>query len=361
MSEQIKMNVVEGVVNQSNSRAVLNENNGKLNYIERFEELKRIVLEELSLIEGIVTNSSQIVRGEIWIDSIKNLISEIREVVISKITEPADNSLLSLIDNTIIEAADLLDEYLQEHLEVREKLNIEYFDSSVLSKKEQDKLLEKLTEFEYKLQSVKSNLTSFSILKDNYDKVVHGFIQRATIQTDAELSSFRKLRNIADNAMTEKIYDKAVDRYRKLEVDYRNLFYLSIGITLIFSILVFSLKGQLVPNFFSNIEFWAIKISLLAVGITLITYFLKQSTHYQRLADQNYQTQIELQAYPSFMESIPTDEAASVRKELALKYFGREIDGSVHKDMGNLVVDQMKSTTEMVKATTDAIKKLKEF
>ena len=99
---------------------------------------------------------------------------------------------------------------------------------------------------------------------------------------------------------------------------------------------------------------------LLAVG-TLITYFLKQSAHYQRLADQNYQTQVELQAYPSFMESIPTDEAASVRKELALKYFGREIDGSVHKDMGNLVVDQMKSTTEMVKATTDAIKKLKEF
>ncbi|HGF8498890.1 TPA: hypothetical protein ACJB9M_001870, partial [Acinetobacter baumannii] len=91
----------------------------------------------------------------------------------------------------------------------------------------------------------------------------------------------------------------------------------------------------------------------------LISYFIKQSSHYQRLADQNYQTQVELQAYPSFMESIPTEEAASVRKELALKYFGREVDGAAHKDMSNLISDQMKSTTEMVKATTEAIKNLK--
>ena len=97
---------------------------------------------------------------------------------------------------------------------------------------------------------------------------------------------------------------------------------------------------------------------IIALGITLITYFLKQSLHYKRLADQNYQTQVELQAYPSFMESIPTEEAAFVRKELALKYFGREIDGATHKDMSNLISDQMKSTTDMVKATTEAIKSL---
>ncbi|WON80803.1 hypothetical protein OK024_03190 [Acinetobacter sp. UGAL515B_02] len=58
------------------------------------------------------------------------------------------------------------------------------------------------------------------------------------------------------------------------------------------------------------------------------------------------------------MESIPTEEAASVRRELALKYFGREIDGTAHKDMSNLISDQMKSTTDMVKATTEAIKNL---
>lgn len=134
---------------------------------------------------------------------------------------------------------------------------------------------------------------------------------------------------------------------------------MGLGVLLCLSVGLLTLKQELVPYLFSTIEFWAVKVSLLLVGITLISYFLKQSAHYQRLADQNYQTQVELQAYPSFMESIPTEEAASVRKELALKYFGREVDGAAHKDMGNLVSDQMKSTTEMVKATTEAIKNLK--
>lgn len=351
----------ESVVDQVNSRKLYNEKKDSLDYTNRHIELKRVVLETLSMFEGAINGHNKIFNDQKKADEIKELIYEIKEIINTKIADPSNFELLSLVDDKLIEATELIDEYFKIYNEEQVRLVSNDLDTVFSKEDERSNLSNKFSEFESILQAVKSILTSYSILKDNYDKVVHGFIQRAVTQTEAELSSFRKLRNIADNAMTEKIYDKAVDRYRKLEVDYRNLFYLSIGITLIFSILVFSLKGQLVPNFFSNIEFWAIKISLLAVGITLITYFLKQSTHYQRLADQNYQTQIELQAYPSFMESIPTDEAASVRKELALKYFGREIDGSVHKDMGNLVVDQMKSTTEMVKATTDAIKKLKEF
>lgn len=182
----------------------------------------------------------------------------------------------------------------------------------------------------------------------------------ATIESlNKELEGFRRLRNIADNAKTENIYDNAVNKYKGLEEFYRSYFYRGIGIVVTISILLLFLKTLIVPSFFSNIEFWVLKGSILIVGITLITYFLKQSSHYQHLADQNYQTQVELQAYPTFMESIPTEEAASVRKELALKYFGREIDGAAHKDMSNLIADQMKSTTEMVKASTEAIKNLK--
>ena len=141
-----------------------------------------------------------------------------------------------------------------------------------------------------------------------------------------------------------------------LEKDYRWYFYWALGLTVAISLGTFFLKKVLIPAFLGNVEFWVLKASIIVVGVTLITYFLKQSTHYQRLADQNYQTQVELQAYPSFMESIPTEEAASVRKELALKYFGREIDGAAHKDMSNLISEQMKSTTDMVKAATDALK-----
>ncbi|WP_336034126.1 hypothetical protein [Acinetobacter bereziniae] len=348
-------------MSQKESREIFEKNKDSLDYKERYVELKRIVLDTLSLYEGALNGHNKIFIDLKWSNETKELIKEIKDIISNKMIEPSNYALLSLIDNKLVETTVLLDQYFKIYTELDLIIKNRMNDNKSIDKIQENKLSDKLNEFEINLQSIGTILKSFSTLKDNYDKVVHGFIDNAAVQTEAELNSFRKLRNIADNAKTENIYDKAVERYRKLEVDYRTMFYLSIGITLLFSILVFSLKKQLVPIFFTNIEFWAIKLSLLAVGVTLITYFLKQSTHYQRLADQNYQTQIELQAYPSFMESIPTDEAASVRKELALKYFGREIDGSVHKDMGNLIVDQMKSTTEMVKATTDAIKKFKEY
>ena len=201
-----------------------------------------------------------------------------------------------------------------------------------------------------------TTLLSFRQYVDSGNDAVKLFINEATKKVDKELKDFRKLRNIADNALTENIYDQAVTKYRDLENDYRWYFYWALGLTVGISLGTFFLKNVLVPNFLGNVEFWVLKASIIVVGVTLITYFLKQSTHYQRLADQNYQTQVELQAYPSFMESIPTEEAASVRKELALKYFGREVDGAAHKDMSNLISDQMKSTTEMVKAATDVLK-----
>ncbi|WP_368576267.1 hypothetical protein [Acinetobacter baumannii] len=210
-----------------------------------------------------------------------------------------------------------------------------------------------------KLEMLYSSCLSFKKMKDSFDDYFKIYINKSISSVNNELESFRRLRNIADNARTENIYNTAVDKYRNLEENYRSYFYWGIGILLCLSVGLLTLKQDLVPYLFSTIEFWAVKVSLLLVGITLISYFLKQSAHYQRLADQNYQTQVELQAYPSFMESIPSEEAASVRKELALKYFGREIDGTAHKEMSNLISDQMKSTTEMVKATTEAIKNIK--
>ncbi|MGQ1385802.1 hypothetical protein ACT41S_09215 [Acinetobacter baumannii] len=182
----------------------------------------------------------------------------------------------------------------------------------------------------------------------------------AQASVSRELLGFRKNRAERDNAETESIYEQAVERYKKLENKYRKYFYRCIFLVLVLAFTTLLFKGKLITWFaLSTTEFWILKASLLIVGITLISYFLKQSAHYQKLADQNYQTHVELRAYPSFMESIPTEEAASVRKELALKYFGREIDGAAHKDISNLISDQMKSTTEIVKATTEAIKNLK--
>lgn len=200
----------------------------------------------------------------------------------------------------------------------------------------------------------------YSSLRTLFDDILFENFKGKIVEVNKEILGFRRSKNILDNLMTENIYDVAVAKYKKLEKKYRKYFYRSVPIVIIIAILTFLSKKLLTEKFgIDEFSYWVLKISILLLGITLISYFIKQSSHYQRLADQNYQTQVELQAYPSFMESIPTEEAASVRKELALKYFGREIDGAAHKDMSNLISDQMKSTTEMVKATTEAIKNLK--
>ncbi|KHN66733.1 hypothetical protein [Acinetobacter calcoaceticus] len=210
------------------------------------------------------------------------------------------------------------------------------------------------------LKAVDSLLNTCRISTTGFQHVVKEYLGAAQASVSRELLGFRKNRAERDNAETESIYEQAVERYKKLENKYRKYFYRCIFLVLVLAFTTLLFKGKLITWFaLSTTEFWVLKASLLIVGITLISYFLKQSSHYQKLADQNYQTHVELRAYPSFMESIPTEEAASVRKELALKYFGREIDGAAHKDMSNLISDQMKSTTEMVKATTEAIKNIK--
>lgn len=211
--------------------------------------------------------------------------------------------------------------------------------------------------FNEKIDKVQGVIERYSSIKENFKELSINTLTYAIQEVNTELSSFRRLRNIADNAKTEDIYNNAVDKYKKLEEKYRKNFYWTIFI--VASLSIGLLLGKVFLAKFLGLsiyEFWALKISVILIGIVLITYFLKQSSHYQYLADQNYQTQIELQAFPTFMESIPTEEAASVRKELALKYFGRDIDSTPHKDMANLISGQMKNTTEMVKAATDVLK-----
>ncbi|WP_202733314.1 hypothetical protein [Acinetobacter pittii] len=208
------------------------------------------------------------------------------------------------------------------------------------------------------LKAVDTYLNTIRTAQGGFEHLVKEYLANAQAAVASELSGFRKQRAERDNAETESIYEEAVERYKKLEKKYRKYFYRCIFAVLVLALITLLGKEKITLLFsLSTTEYWVLKASILIVGITLISYFLKQSSHYQKLADQNYQTHVELKAYPSFMESIPTEEAASVRKELALKYFGREIDGAAHKDMSNLISDQMKSTTEMVKAVTEVIKK----
>jgi hypothetical protein len=306
--EKKKNNVINNLIELSKSDYIdLLEGNPK--------ELKGLIAEVLDLFKYSITNSDEMELISFFDEYVSVLLQSAKS---KKKQKGGQSSILDLMDNI-------------------HRVDSQYFYTEILYLKE--------------------TLIKYSRLKESFDGLLLDHLRTGIADVNKELVGFRKLRNIADNSLTENIYDQAVIKYRGLEKDYRIYFFSAIGITVGLSLLGLFLKKWLVDNnYLGDIEFWVLKFSILAVGITLITYFLKQSAHYQRLADQNYQTQVELQAYPSFMESIPTEESASVRKELALKYFGREIDSAAHKDMSNLISDQMKSTTEMVKAATDVLK-----
>ncbi|XZW44881.1 hypothetical protein ACT44U_06900 [Acinetobacter baumannii] len=291
---------------------------------------------------------------------IETILIKVRKVL----STPESNWVLEIVDERLKNIERdfyTLDNALKANLKNENILKIGLEPVSETFQEYCEKMIQKIDHFRYSLDYL---LNLNSALKDEANKVLllsnNELVENLKNTKDSlvkEVKDFRKSRAISDNAKTEDIYNNAVSKYKGLEDKYRCYFYISIFLLVFISIVLFIMKNTLVPKFYSNTEFWIFKGSIVVVGITLISYFLKQSSHYQRLSDQNYQTQVELQAYPSFMESIPTEEAASVRKELALKYFGREIDSAAHKDMSNLLSDQMKSTTEMVKAVTEVIKK----
>lgn len=300
------------------------------------------------------------------IESIKASIEAILNTVRRELSTPESDWVLEIFSerlNSIEMRFYVLSNALKENLKNETILKIGYEPNPLTFQEYLEKMIQEIDHLRYSLDylsklnsGLKSEANKVLLLSNN--ELVEN-LKNTKESLVKEVEDFRKNRAISENAKTEDIYNSAVTKYKKLEEEYRSRFYWSIAILLSISIFMFVIKQYLVDSILSDLEFWIVKLSIIAVGITLISYFLKQSSHYQRLADQNYQTQVELQAYPSFMESIPTEEAASVRKELALKYFGREIDGAAHKDMSNLISDQMKSTTDMVKATTEAIKNLK--
>ena len=158
-----------------------------------------------------------------------------------------------------------------------------------------------------------------------------------------------KLQGIA----TEQVYADAkktyFDRYKKLE----NLGYGTMGVSLVSTFICLWIYHCNSNLLYPLITF---KIPFALIAIFLITYFLKQATHYRKLADSAEQRHLELQAIPSYLSTISDQVQDEIRKELALKYFGQPLDEKHYSTTENLIQDQIKSSTEVLKMTTSLLK-----
>lgn len=67
---------------------------------------------------------------------------------------------------------------------------------------------------------------------------------------------------------------------------------------------------------------------------------------------------LELKALPSYMAELSSEDAKKLRSDLASKYFGNSSDNSTINEISGLLTEQLKNSTEVAKASSEAIKAL---
>ncbi|ENX22487.1 hypothetical protein F892_01729 [Acinetobacter vivianii] len=282
------------------------------------------------------------------------------------------NILSNLIDQ--ISAIDNENENASEYLEIISLPFVRYLQKYHL--KNYFSFVGDITSAYANLYSASTCLSTIKDKTELFHESIKNEISQLIVEAKNELVDFRKLKSQVKNSKVQSFYELEAKKYFRYALIYRVLFLIFIGLAAYISwwmvegitsaltdlestlsssrvaLDVFEKKYTPAVSF----TFWFSKITLLIAFLSVITYFLKQSNHYQKLGDQANQTDLELKSLPSFISGLSSQDELEIRKELALKYFGKQTDGSTSTDMSNLLADQMKSTTEMVKATTEALK-----
>lgn len=196
------------------------------------------------------------------------------------------------------------------------------------------------------------------------------------------LVKLNKIENSNKNQSSADIYSKIENDFKKLEAKYRFYFFTFVILTFMFTVgynpligiwdnivgLSCSLSINTSPNCLTlnnqtlypfngnTLKYIIFKFAILLVGITLSTYFLKLTSFYQLRQEQAKQTKLELEAFPDYVSGMDQDVANNIRQELALKYFGKDVDKTQIDKSGDLLQDQMKINTDILKATIDLFK-----
>lgn len=204
-------------------------------------------------------------------------------------------------------------------------------------------------------------------------------------QNDLMSEQLARYMNTVKNKPAVDLYDNINKDFEDLEKKYRNFFLTSIVITLFLAIAYDPLlgiggnvhsfacsinqnlvsgcaeivKSELYPFNSDSLKYILYKLAILIVGVTLTTYFLRLSSFYQLKQEQAKQTKLELEAFPDYVSGMDKTVANNLRQELALKYFGKEIDQTQTDKIGDLIKDQLAAGTELIKASAEMVKNVK--
>lgn len=196
------------------------------------------------------------------------------------------------------------------------------------------------------------------------------------------LIDLKKYENSLKNKTSVELYSEIGSYFKKLENRYRGAFLIFLFLTFILTVGYNPLVGvwdnilnlfcslsinvsetcmvlnnqSLYPFNGDTLKYIIFKVSILLVGVTLATYFLKLTSFYQLRQEQSKQTKLELEAFPDFVSGMSKSVANNIREELALKYFGKDVDKTQLDKSSNLLQEQLLTGIELVKVSAELMK-----
>lgn len=244
-------------------------------------------------------------------------------------------------DSTILEEMEELEALLLD-LESRENINYEL---------DLDRVILKFDEVYQVYLTAKR-------IADREDKA-NRLIEELTNQVEEAKDSVRNLKSARlalEGQKTEEIYSEASLRYLESARNYEWTFYLIFIAAIIVTIVSFIHFPYSTTDI---VDFILYKVLTVSVVITFGTIFLRKASHLRKLHDQAHQTSMELQALPLYLKNVKSDDHSEIYKNLAEKYFGKEIDQTQNDKIGDLMQDQLAAGTELIKASAELVKSVK--
>ncbi|WP_312105909.1 hypothetical protein [Acinetobacter venetianus] len=191
---------------------------------------------------------------------------------------------------------------------------------------------------------------------DNTNQIIDNELRPLISSVQDELLDIKRAKLTLQN---DAVYSVFRDYETKLKTEadkWEKRFFQSFGVG-VSIIAVITISPFICPRISElNLSIWFLKILFITVTITLSTYFIKRSIHLRKQADQMGQVSFELDALPSFMSSLNNENSQDVTLMLIEKYFGREIDQSQNDKIGDLLQDQVKAGTQLIRASADMVK-----
>ncbi len=210
---------------------------------------------------------------------------------------------------------------------------------------------------EKNIRFLNSKLLPIRASNEKSEKLIEETLEPKIKEIEEKIKDFDSLRLALEHRETSLIYLELHDKYNE-EYKSNNLyFYTVLGLSAFFTIISILISASFTP--IDWILFVSSKVLILAVGITLCTLFLRRAAHAKKLKEQAYQTHVEINAFPIHVRSLKDEDKHELIKELALKYFGKELDQTQNDKIGDLMQDQLAAGTELIKASAELVKSVK--